>query len=294
MRFIGWVQKAGALIVIFLFFCVAFAPVITATREISETKDMVEITVEVGNSDYTVLLTPNRAVELENLIDRTKKQLDEAKTLDETSRIYDETVVSFYELGLLPDSMSIKDAQRIVNGHKSLSRIGKELNGLNGGNLGILVDDENRFCLIAGHTNATRFITFIHSIFIRLLPHLGISPLGTVIFLFTLFKFFIPYRGYFPFALGNAIIFGSFSPGGPLGHPPDWSPSYGWVHTIGLNGMKRWDGKFYGNISSIIHFGGTEFYVGVHDFTGIKIFIPSPELFSGCFFLGAALLVKIR
>jgi hypothetical protein len=69
-------------------------------------------------------------------------------------------------------------------------------------------------------------------------------------------------------------------------------PSRGWIWTIGINGIKKWNDKFYGQISTItipwLVFAekGAEdtFYIGTTFFTGITIV--KDEYNDKVFFLG--------
>ena len=147
-------RKVFVVSVLVLLTSVAFVPSITASRDIVESDEfksnLVEITVEVGNREHSVLLTPDRAFELENLIARTKNRLEAAVTMEETAQIFDKTVVSLYEQGMLPANMNIEAVQRLVKGKNQLFRIGNVLDGFGSRSIGMIDDDENRFCLISG------------------------------------------------------------------------------------------------------------------------------------------------
>ena len=287
-------KKIVGILVIILFLVVAFAPGITASREIVETNelnsDLVEIIVEVGKHDHKVLLTPKQAMELESLIDQMKTRLDAATTWEDTSQIFDETVVSLYELGMLPDEMSIEDVQRMVKSNNRFPMREKLLNRLSGRNFGIFDDDENRFCLIAGQTGHTLFRDFIVKL-LDLHPEL-FGPFlifgGMFCFLYWVISLLRP--EVFPLVVGNSILLGySFS--GPNGI--SWSPAHGWIHTFGLNGVKNWDGDLLGNYAKI-HFWVEDSYYGIMGFTGIRIRLNEDSTFRNYYYLGTARHVKIK
>ncbi len=290
-------KKIVGIFVIILFLGVAFAPSIYASREIVETSglnsDLVEITIEVGNREHTVMLTSDQALELENLIDQTQTRLDIATTMEETAQIFDETVVSLFELGLLPKDMSIREVQSLVKGDSHFSKLTKILISKDSNNHESLDDKENRFCLIAGHTVFTGFYPLV------LLPLL-LLPYGSVVkFLIrnleVLFGVIILLKYFCPIDFSDFIGLGwTFLEPKPI-------PAIGWIHTIGLNGIKSWNGRFYGDIQfpnySWGHSWGnvTEMFIGVLGFTGIKILeecaLPFPSEY---FYLGAARRIKIR
>lgn len=78
-----------------------------------------------------------------------------------------------------------------------------------------------------------------------------------------------------------------------IGYGNQWSPSKGYIHSLGLNGFKSWEGNFYGHLplEPIGFLFGGYAYRGVSGFTGIKIY--SEEPFSQ-FYFGSALFLKIN
>ena len=281
-------KQGVVLIVIMLFLGVAFAPGITASREIVETNelnsDLVEFTVMVGNRDYSILLTPDQAAELDNLIDQTKTRLDAATTMEKTAQIFDETVVSLYDLGVLPKDMSIREAQRLVKGNNRFSRLGKVLNHLSGNNLQILYD-ENIFCLVAGETSMTSFYPLYSRLLFHMIHNSDNFLVGySCILLFFLLCPLVIFWKLSPVVIGNIATLGVTS--GLVS-----GPSRGWVRTIGLSGIKNWDGKFKGTIPLLFGFGEGS-CIGILGFTGISIY-PNVDS-SKCFYLGFARQVKLR
>jgi hypothetical protein len=88
----------------------------------------------------------------------------------------------------------------------------------------------------------------------------------------------------FPLNLGGLMTFGRAEQQTQPPYEMEYYPADGWVHTDGLNGVKTWNGSFYGNIYSILIIPLHVYYGGVTGFTGIKI---------NNFFQGSALWVKI-
>jgi hypothetical protein len=185
-------------------------------------------------------------------------------------------VVSLYELGILPESMSIREVQWLVNGQNRFSSIYKVLDGLGGRNMGVLGNDENRFCLMAGYTDDTNFFPlaiitlFFISEILAMLTYTLIIPV----------LWFIAIN---PINIINCIFLGY--KGGMSSNPAS-----GWIHTIGLNGIKSWDGDFLGDIQIP---GSEVAYLGVFGFSGIKILLDKSSYLE-YFYLGGALQVKIK
>lgn len=282
-------RKGIVLGIILLFVGIAIQPSIIADDSFkSDNSEIVEITIQIcnenGANDHTVMLTQEQAEELENIISTTKIKLDAAKTLEETSAIFNDTVVSLFELGVLPECMSIENAKRLVNGMDQNPRIVKKLErwfSRNQGNKGV---EDNFLCLIAGHTDLTLFIgpsliPILLLILIITMPLILLFKLSNIHFFpDNLFKLLIIFGGlnfltwqFIPIAVGHIIFLGGSS-GGMF---PIRIPADGWINTIGLLGITNWN-SFYGQI-----FG----------FTGIKICYP-PAAGMTHFYMGAALMVN--
>ncbi len=286
----GLWKKGLVLGIIILFVGIAIQPGIIADDSIEyDNSELVEITIQIcksnGANEHTVMLSQEQAEELESIINSTKIKLDAAKTMGETSAIFNDAVVSLYELGVLPDGMSIEDAKRLVNGMEQNLRIVKKLERWFSRNQKNLDDNENILCLIAGHTDLTWFIGpllfpslilgVIIGIPLVLLDGLIFRLFDTSIFIPILFQLLVGIASLYlliwqlnPIAFGHLIKLGSEGIWG-------WSiPVSGWIYTIGLNGIKNWN----------------SFYGGVLGFTGIKIWYP-PKEGSTHFYLGAALMI---
>jgi hypothetical protein len=299
-------RKEFVIGIIFLFIGIALAPGITATihssdstsTKISENKDikndLVEVIVQVGNNDHKVMLTPDQALELESLIDRTKTWLDAATTMEEASRIFDETVVSLYKMGMLPEETSVQEAQRLVNGYNRLPRIGRKLDDLGGSDLDFFDDQTNAFCLIMGDGSNSGInfygppvytfllISSLYNYNFFNLSRYGIlnKILGGFGELFVLITTFLNWAN--PISLGAVIGLGKKSGSGS-------NSFYESVNTIGLSGVKKWEDKMYGNLGRLNFCEYHLYYPGVLGFTGIKII----GMNQYCSFLGAAMLVRI-
>ena len=266
-------RKGLVLGIIFLFVQISIQPAFAEISTESDNSELVEITIEIckgnGAEDHTVMLSQKQAEVLENIISRTKTKLDVSNDRKEASVIFNDAIVSLFELGVLPEGLSIEEAKRLVNGVGQKPRFVKILERWYSRNFDIFDDDENFLCLIAGHTDNTYFMP----------PFFGIiedSPKLWPILLIYLFTF--PIWLFNPLPIGNTIYLGSLS-GGML---PRIIPAEGWVYTVGLNGIKTWSGTFTGDLGQI--------FKGALGFTGIKIGF----LLTSYFYMGSALGVKIN
>jgi len=266
--------------VIVLFLGLAFAPSINASISKSFIdSELVEITTEVcglKGGEHTVSLSKEDALEVEKLIDDIKRRLDKVETREDAVEIFNEAVVELDKYGLL-GGLSVKQAQRLVAGRYQNSRMMKLLEKLNPSTSD---KERNYLCLIAGKTDITifegrmfRLCSYIRSIFRR-------SFFGNLL------------DGINPITLRSRIGLGI--------NQVLWNMSLnanGWVHTIGINGVKDWNGSIRGNLSTSLRviygypgftFGYFEVYYGVHGFRGIKVYLDR-----NFYYMGFASRVKI-
>jgi len=287
------VKNGLVVAIVLLLVGVAVQPVIIADVSIeSDKSEMVEITVEICEVDraynHTVMLTKEQAEELDNLINVTKTELDIADSKDETEAIFKDTVVSLNELGLLPDCISVEEAQRLVTGEEQDPRIIRSLERWFSKNKKGLDDGENTLCLIAGATSYTMFQAPLAAILSRLVirffgslgnPYAGYLLLLLMISIIPLIAVSIVIWNAFPISYGHLIGIGN------------WDAAEGLIITSGLNGIKIWNGSFYGNLPFRTMYDGH--YPGVLGFTGINLWADELIVFKYRFYLGAALWVKI-
>jgi hypothetical protein len=296
-------KKVLVIGVIFLFVCVAIQPGIIANESLEKVDtNMEEITVEIckidRSSNHTILLTKEQVDKLENLINSFEIELDSADNLIETETIFENTVVSLNDLGLIPKDIKIEDVQQLVTGKKQDKRLVRILKSLYNKHMDSSSNKENFLCLIAGSTENTYFqgpiarITYDtwhslidyfweYEIILRLLT----SIISDILFLYlTLGGFF---WGIKPLSFGYEIGFGCEY------ETPDiteYYPAEGWIFTLGLDKRNFFRGSFFGDIP-LRQFLSILFwcYPGALGFTGIKI-----GLWGKHVYLGSALLVKIR
>ena len=235
------------------------------TYKVLDYEEFVEIVIEICAMDETqenILQLPVQdAMELEIIFEDMKSKLDTAITREETVVIFNDAVVSLNEFGLLPDDMSVKEAQQLVtNGNHEAITLNKINDRIQPDNN----EDENFDCFIVGKTSSTTFIkTGLHILFQNVLPILILS--------------------------NTTIAFGydGWSWGGGSG---DYfrEPANGWVWTNGVNGIKTWnEDSLWGNLGSYYYTSGGWvwyeywFHKGATGFTGIRIKGLSDSYFFG-------------
>ena len=237
------------------------------------------------------MLTQEQLTELKNLINNFKNQLKSVDDTVDTEIIYKSAIVSFEELGLLPDYMSIEYAQRLVIGKEENLLINKALERWYNRKQDVLDENENFFCLISGSTINT---IFAGSVPLSILLHCILFSSRQIVFLYFLkenhynlwrwwadnFGSFAYYLlifrwglwlcasagiNLFPIKLGAFILYGNIR-AGDLAYFYT-IPAEGWVDTIGPSGNKSWEGSFYGYATGftgikIIKGGFNFFYLG--------------------------------
>ena len=285
-------SKGLVIAVILLFIGVSFQPVFAnePTEKVTDYKtvddEKIEYIIEIIKTNKVienkVYLTQQQADELEILIENIRADLNNSETQEKTKEIYNNAVNSFNNLGLFPENISINEIKQLVTGeNRNLDKIRfkKEMGD----------GFENRFCFVACDTTYTvslgpiillpvlAFIPlFAYSIFLEFLRSINISKFKT---LYTLFM--IPYYlllilfstfAYLsvlcigseqPISIGSLITFGC------SGFYDD-EPSNGWIFTFGLNGIKSYNGDFYGQLFGIFLLV-VMLYTGIIGFTGISI-----------------------
>lgn len=299
-------REGLAVAIILLLIGIGIAPSINANiSRTSAENELVEFTTEIcgitSARPQTVKLTQKEAEAVEKLFDEINSKLDNVKTREETLAIFDEALVELDKYGVLGD-MNIQKAQKLVTDIYQNQRVKSLLGKLNHRSLD---EDENILCLTAGKTSNTVFVSPALPFFGKLaLPvyklnhwaqeHLGDRFLFLQILLdalegifFNLIWILLFFPLFSPVSIGNFICLGE---GGSWFGEPIYEPTRGWIRTIGLNGIKKWEGAFWGNLPlpplEII----INYYPGILGFTGLKIGRPSK---SSYIFLGAALWVKI-
>ncbi|HWR64076.1 MAG TPA: hypothetical protein VN365_06725 [Candidatus Thermoplasmatota archaeon] len=294
--------------VILLFLSVAFVPSINLSAvKASADDDLVEVTTQAcgiqryGNT--TVKLTKEQYQDLEQYLVEFRERLNQTSTRGEAVRIFKDAVVELNKYGLLPRGMSENQTLKLILRHNEQR---------------LPVLDANYFCLVSGKTTNTLSYGPLATVaddillFIFLLlsnpRHLSGTLLGDFIDWLLNILWIIKETimtisaGLFFIMLWTGGLFSVFSPIGLLtlltfgyttgNYENDKYPSSGWVYSIGLTGMKKYDGpELWGTARTYpyIVFPFATLYPGVLGFCGLKI--KSSSGYS--FFIGSALKVNL-
>jgi len=262
-------KKLISVIVILLFIGLAFAPSINANIQ----SDFVEFTTEVcslNGGKQTVKLTQQQADEVESLFDSIREQLNTSESREQAEKIFKDAVVELDKYGLL-GGLSIKQAQKLVSGGYNNPRMEEFLEKTR---MGLRVK-RNFFCLLAGNTDNTIFNGFLSN----LLLVLSFLFIGFDVFVLLWMSSYY-FSNFFPISVGHTISLGV--------HNVQWTyPANGWVYTIGIIGVRQWEGDIIGDIRQ----GILDDLIGITGFIGIKI---NDNIDSDEFYMGFALRVKIN
>ena len=254
-------RKCLTVAIILLFVSVTIAPTINFNVvKASQEDDLVEVTTQAcgikGYRDTTVKLTREQYNDLETYLVEFRARLNQTTSREEAIPIYKDAVVELEKYGLLPKGMSVEKAQNLFETlfnrhHKTLA------------------DDENLLCLIAGRTNKT----YIVGALVKVLWNIYLWfpwPFSMVFYIIAVsLADVVQYK---PFFLGSDI---------------SMKNAGGWIWTLGLLGVKTWNGTLTGIVPSAYW----NPYIAAFGFTGIKILLNSDSFEN--FYLGYAIHVKI-
>jgi hypothetical protein len=305
-------NKSLVLGIIFLFISTAIAPTINFNSvKATSDNEFVEVTSQAcgikGFNDQKVKLTKQQYQDLENYLKEFRERLNKTATREESVPIFKGAVTELNKYGLLPKGMSVEQAQSLTTGgywnYKNQKLI-ENIFKTNQGNSTNLID--NYFCLVAGRTDGSEFMNFI----IKLLFYADFIVYESIDFLVILYilglffqgklfdrifnnivNFFDESRNFFDNCFGNYLTYLNIKRSLMIGCNIAFSGGEGWVHTIGLNGIKKINGTLFGQIPYLFKEIGIYYLYpqGIKYFVGLKIFDNS----SGHFFLGSAFHVKI-
>jgi hypothetical protein len=270
---------------------------VQASREnitsIASTSKVYNNAAEIISTD---MLTQQQTQELQRIFDDLKHRLSSEASTDETQRIFNETIIELDRYHLLPDGMSVQQAQRLVS-HATIRDQRFYQRFLGQPEEGTI---QNMFCSIAGNASTTHVAKPVMKLTMRLFDIMDyctgnsllvslsssvwfvldrISTLGQIILL-------LPGRH-----CGVSIYFGNYH-----FYPyPTWRhPAEGWVSTEGLLGKQNITGSFWGQKMT----GGwqpqDDWYMnftwrGCVGFTGLLFYAGQDTVY----FLGSALQVNI-
>lgn len=289
--------------IVLLFIGNIVSPVFSADIDIlSDSNDVVEFTVETcgfdKNDKHSVNLSLEDAEKLKILFDEIQDKLSNIKSREEAEVIFENAVTKLDDLGFLGD-LSFDKAVEFVTRKYLDSRIysvfEKDINDFD------MNSKRNNLCLISGVTKNSWFSgLFSRAFFLMVLMLITFASLSLLMFTnivmafletLILYSFEMTFFSNFNIMpICNSIGFG-------YDYYPLWDdysyeiPAHGWIWTLGLNGIKKWNGSFYGKLFRVGMFKFDQtFRIGVVGFTGIHIRNKATEK---DYFLGSALKVRL-
>ena len=313
----GGVRNALVISIIFLFVGVAVVPSVNSSV-VKTSDDLIEVTSQAcgiqGYGNTSVKLTREQYQNLEQYLVEFRARLNQTSTREEAIPIFKEAMVELDKYGLLPKGMSVNRAFKLLT--KINDQRLKVLDSLE------LDPDTNYFCLISGLTTVTSSLGPLNVLtqrsLVYLLRHQDIAEflenlydnlrnwldssnhlilLGLLVFGNIILSFNFLFGGFLttflPFGLFSLLTFGRIDYD-MIGNYEIY-PSSGWVSSIGLNGLKKYEGSaLWGEATNESFWVGlfSENYPGVIGFTGLKL-TPMTDNFDKTFFLGSALKVKL-
>jgi hypothetical protein len=245
--------------VVLLFVGVAIAPSINFTVvNASENNELVEVSIQAygidADIDRTVHVTKQQAQEVKTVFDALKSRMSAAGSLEETQSIFNETIVSLSRYNLLPRSMSIEQAKRLVTSAGQNQKVMTLLRKIStkfqsespAGTI------QNQLCYIAGNTSNTHFAKPITKLTMHLYDIMDYGSANHILVVVStalwivlnqisiLSQKIVSRQGNH---YGVSIFFGNFKY-----YPyPNWFyPAQGWISTDGINGKQNLSGSFWG------------------------------------------------
>jgi hypothetical protein len=208
-------------------------------------------------------MTYEKIQELEAFLKNLCLKLEKAKSKEETINIYNKGLLMLNKFGLI-DNKNLKISQMLINAKykKPWSQYFQ------------MDDNENKFCLVIGKTTNTIIDGIPFRFFAILADNTGSSIMHLFLIPLIIITDFID--DYRPILFDGYIYWGA----------PNENWGNGWVWTLGINGIRSWDGDIIGKIQTI-----STFFTGIVGFSGINIMINGSE--GTNFFLGFARHVKI-
>lgn len=235
---------------IFLSTSIAASTTFTHTTADDNIQTTLYVCSSEGETIRTAHLTTQQAQELRTVFDDLKTRVSTAASREETQRLFTEAVIHLDHYGLLPEAMSVTQAQRLVSGiciPKKRTTILQNLPAKTGA--GPL---QNSLCSIAGNVSNVHFTKLAKRTALRLYNMMDYGS-GNVVLVNLATGLWIvcnqfsilsdrlllqPWR-----QLGVSIYFGNYHY-----YPyPEWlQPAQGWIETNGLNGRQNITGSFWG------------------------------------------------
>ena len=246
----------------------------------------------------TTLLTKQQVQEVQTVFNKLKNGLSTAESIEETQRLFNDAIIELDRYGLLPEGMSIKQAQRLIN-RASIA----QPRATSGQNLHAQTAEgtlQNSLCSIAGNASNVHFTKLAKRTSLRLYDMMDYGS-GNVVLVKLTTALWIVCNQFSILSdrflqqpwchLGVSIYFGNYHY-----YPyPEWlHPAQGWIETNGLNGKQNIAGSFWGQNMVGGWQAQDDWYMnyswrGCIGFTGLITYIGSDS----AYFIGSALYVTV-
>lgn len=275
---------------VFILCSLVYSPVIADIED----EKIVELHVELinykGIDKYTLNITEECEIILDSIFNDLEDKLKGDITQDETILLLNETIAKLVDIGILINSSNLKETQKLI----STINQNKEIQNYFEKNKVIQNENINNFiCYIIGQATEIYSIIPIGNFLAKLYYIISewdeISNripilLGDLIYYIFALSLILPFLNGGVITFGNMFKFVTY----------EYYPSNGWIWTLGLLGIKKWDGTFYGQLGQIPQlWPPRDYYIGANGFTGIKIHIIKDKVILDTFLLGSAFKVSI-
>jgi hypothetical protein len=302
------IHKKGVTVgIILVFIGVAVAPSFNVSVvKASDDNELMDVTTHIcgisGDSTFTVRLTQQQIQEVKTVFDALQNRLSTVKSMEETWRIFNDTIVSLSGHNLLPAGMSIEHAERLVRsssqnqkGVPFLQKLSPKFRGdSNAGEV------QNSFCSIAGNTSNVHFLKPVGKLALNIFEIYAHST-GNIILALLCYPFWVVFYELNIMSqmvlkregrhIGVSIFFGNYH----YAPYPNWfSPAQGWLSTNGINGIQNISGSFWGQRMTSGWQPEDDWHMnyswrGCMGFTGLLIYL-SPD---SAYYLGSALSINV-
>lgn len=204
---------------------------------------------------HSVQVTQEQCREIQTVFDKLKNQLSTADSLEETHRIFNDTIDVLARYNLLPSDLNIHHLKRLVtrtHPYKKILRIQTNLlpSAHGTSNEGEM---QNFFCSVAGNTSTTHVAKLTkriaHYLYIIMDHYTGnalLVKVATALWVVCnqiskITQNIVTQNGSH---YGVSMYFGNYHY-----YPyPDWlKPAEGWIFTDGINGKQNLTGSFWGH-----------------------------------------------
>jgi hypothetical protein len=303
--------------VIVLFIGIGIQPAFADTSVKPDNSKLEKITIQIckenGIDNHIRYVTQQQIIELEALFDEFKLELDNALTIEETTKIYENMFESLDKMDLLIDDSNIEKTQdMILNKFSFLEKINRKNNAGTGD-----LRYENFLCLVSGWTSNTIFVGpiacvvssigalmgYILTVLIgfREHPYIDINFKNLIILfgaLTLLLYLELPLIINLP-ADNREYHFGSLIGIGGNKHSGGGYPilqGKGWIHSVGLNGIQKCDdGLLRGDAIDVLGriwdtTNGYEYFPAVRGFIGYGFKLGDKRQH---YYIGSAWLMKV-